>query len=97
MERRSISTKSRNLDFYLEKIEDFKWVEFDCLKVFCTAGDIRPPYPHQWVAYTKVREGEDDPFEGVGRTPLEAIRDLYRILKESEEHLEGDNETTSLD
>ncbi len=69
------------MDFYLAKIEDLGWVEFDCLTAVSTAGDWRPPYNYQWRAMTKLRPGDDDPFEGVGGTPLEAIRDLYHALK----------------
>jgi hypothetical protein len=73
---------SRNIDYYLSKIEEIGFgIEFDCLRAFSTAGDITPPYPYQWMATTKHRPGDDDVFEGVGGTPLEAVRDLYRTLK----------------
>lgn len=54
---------------------------FDSLKAYSTAGDIRPPYPYQWLATTKVKEGDDDAYEGIGATPLKAIRDLYKNIK----------------
>lgn len=74
--RSSINPKQRNIDFYLEKIgiENFKE-----LKVFSTAGDIRPPYPYQWQALS-IPFG-DDGFEGIGRTPNEAIKELYKEMK----------------
>ena len=53
---------------------------FDCIKAFTTEGDIRPPFAYQWIAYAKVIEGDDDPFEGYGKTPHEAIKDLYKNL-----------------
>jgi len=74
--RSSINPKSRNINFYLEKIGIKNFHE---LKVFSTAGDIRPPYPYQWQA-TSIAFG-DDGFEGIGATPFEAIRDLYKAMK----------------
>ena len=76
IERSNINTKQRNIDFYMEKIG----IEnFSKLEVFSTAGDIRPPYPYQWRA-TSVAYG-DDGFEGIGRTPLEAIKNLYNEMR----------------
>ena len=75
------SPKARTLDFYLDMITE-KGFEFDCLKAYSTAGDIKPPY--QWRALCKVRKGDDDAFEGLGETPLEALRNLYRDVKEAE-------------
>lgn len=76
IERRTISEKSRSIDFYLEKIGIER---FGKLEVVSTAGDIRPPYPFQWLA-TSIPYG-DDAYEGVGATPLEAIRNLYKTMK----------------
>jgi hypothetical protein len=75
--RSSISSKSRNINYYL----DLMWDEFLKLEVYSTAGDIRPPYPFQWIATSKVLEGDDDCYEGTGGSPLEAIRELYKQLK----------------
>ena len=74
--RSNINPKQRNINFYLEKIgiENFKE-----LKVFSTAGDIRPPYPYQWQALS-ISFG-DDSFEGIGGTPLESIKALYQSMK----------------
>lgn len=83
MER--LNVKKQTIDWYLEKIESFGWIEFDCIKVYCTAGDIRPPYAHQFIAYTKVRPGDDEPWQGVGGTPLAAVRDLWKALKKAED------------
>ena len=76
VERSNISNKSRGIDWYLEKIgiENFKE-----LKVYSTAGDVRPPYPFQWQAIS-IPFG-DDGFEGLGRTPLEAMKNLYEEMK----------------
>ena len=93
IERASISTKSRNINFYLQEIENLDWVEFDCLRPYSTYGDWRPPYPYQWMATTRVRPGDDDPFEGVGGTPLEAVKDLYKSLMAAKEfEAKGDKE-----
>lgn len=75
-----VSNKNRSIDWYLSKIEELD-LEFSRLEAFSTAGDIRPPYPYQWRATTKVRAGEDDPFEGIGGTPFEAIKELYQAAK----------------
>ena len=76
IERRTISEKSRSIDFYLEKIGIER---FGKLEVFSTAGDIRPPYPYQWLA-TSISYG-DDPYIGLGKSPFEAIRNLYKEMK----------------
>jgi len=76
--RSTISTKSRSNDYYLERIGIER---FGGLEVFSTAGDIRPPYPYQWRA-TSIFFG-DDPFEGIGRTPFEAIKKLYKVMKKN--------------
>lgn len=79
--RANINPKSRNIDFYLEKIKDNFDIEVDRLEVFSTAGDWLPIYPYQWLAKTKIREGEEDCYEGVGGTPFEAVKDLYYEIK----------------
>jgi hypothetical protein len=76
--------KSHTINFYMDKIREFDWVEFDKLECISLEGEIRRPYPYQWYAYTKYRPGDDDPFEGVGGSPFEAVRDLYRTLKKVE-------------
>ena len=76
------SSKSRNYDFYLDLIIE-NGFEFDKLEAYSTAGDIRPPYAYQWRALCKVRKGDDDAFEGLGGTPLEALRNLYKDIKET--------------
>lgn len=82
-ERSSINSKSRGIPFYLSKMNEMG-IELDCLKVFSTAGDIRPPYPYQWLAKSKCREGEEDGYEGDGETPLKAIIDLYKSILSGE-------------
>jgi len=82
------SNIKNKIDYYLEKISDLGW-EFDCIKPFSTAGDIRPPYPYQWQATTKIREGEDDANEGLGGNPLEAMKELYKSLPKGAVHMKG--------
>jgi len=79
------NTKSRNTTFYLDKIKGLNMGrEFDYLKAFCTDGDIRPPYPYQWQAFSTTILGDDEPFEGVGGSPLSAVKRLYEAMKEFE-------------
>lgn len=78
-------SKAHDLTFYLDSIRKLGR-EFDHLEAYCTDGDIRPPYPYQWRAVAKMVPGDDDPFEGVGATPLEALRALYKDVKYCEEH-----------
>ena len=75
------STIKRNtIDFYIEKLNDFGFT-VDCIKVFSTAGDIRPPYPYQYQAVTEIRPCDDDVFYEEGWTPLEAVKNLYKSIK----------------
>ncbi len=76
------SPKSRNYTFYLDAIKKLEVNrEFSKLEAFCTDGDIRPPYPYQWRAVSTLISGDDDPFEGLGETPLKALRNLYFEMK----------------
>lgn len=76
IERSSINPKQRNINYYLEIIG---FDRFDGISVYTTAGDMRPPYPYQWVAHS-IPFG-DDGYEGVGSSPLEAIRNLAKAMK----------------
>lgn len=77
----------RGVTFYLDKIKDLGIDrEFATLEAFCTDGDIRPPYPYQWIAKSTMIPGDDDPWEGIGGTPLEAIKDLYSNMKDGAKH-----------
>ena len=78
IERSNINPKQRDINFYLEKIGIER---FNALEVFSTVGDIRPPYPYQWVATSRIIPGDDDKFEGIGSSPLEAIRNLYNNME----------------
>jgi len=78
------------IDLWVEKINDLEWVEFDCIKAWSTAGDITPPYPFQWQALTKLTKGDDEPYEGLGGTPLEAVKNLYVNLKGLEDSYDGE-------
>ena len=72
--------KARDITFFMDKIREMEF-EFDKLEAYCTDGDIKPPYPYQWRATTKIKHGDDDPFEGIGGSPFEAISELYRQVK----------------
>jgi len=80
---RYVNPKNRNADFYLEKISDMGF-EVDCIKIYSTAGDITPHGLYQFQAVTKLIEGDDDVYDGLGWTPLEAVKDLYRLIKKLE-------------
>ena len=83
-------TKSHSYTFYLDKIKELDiGREFAELKAYCTDGDIRPPYPYQWIATSTMLVGDDDPYEGIGESPLEALRNLYKSMKHAIEHPEG--------
>ena len=74
--------KARSYTFYLDAIKSLGMGrEFAKFEAFCTDGDIRPPYPYQWIAKSTMVTGDDDPFEGIGGSPLEAIRNLYHSMK----------------
>ena len=75
---RIIIQKPKSIDAYLEKIGI---EQFGGLDVYSTAGDIRPLYPFQWIA--KSIPFGDDPFEGIGGTPFEAIKELYKKMKDN--------------
>ena len=75
--RSSISPKQRDFDWYLDAMEQ-QGLPFGYLKAYSTAGDIRPPRPYQWEAVAKSRPGDDDSYSGLGWTPIEAVRKLYR-------------------
>ena len=82
--------KARNSTFYLDAIKALGIDrEFAKLEAICTDGSIRPPYPYQWRATSTIRPGDDDPFEGIGETPLEALRNLYKEMKNAD--FEDDN------
>ena len=55
--------------------------EFSRLEAICTDGEIRPPYPYQWIAKSTMVAGDDDPFEGIGENPLEALHNLWKEMK----------------
>ena len=75
------SSKARNYTFYLDAIKELDIDrEFCKLEAVCTDGGIRPPYPYQWRALSTILVGDDDPFEGLGGTPLEALRNLYKEM-----------------
>jgi len=79
--------------FYLDKIKGLGiGREFYTLTAICTDGDIKPPYPYQWRAISTMIVGDDDPCEGLGGTPLEALRNLYKDMQEAKEYAENYDE-----
>lgn len=73
--------------FYLDKIKELDiGREFSKLEAICTDGSILPPYPYQWKATSTMVPGDDDPFEGLGGSPLAALRELYKEMKHFVQH-----------
>jgi len=75
----------RNYDLIYEIGEILEGVRFDHLEGYSCLGDYRSGadiHPIQYRALTNTRTGDDDPFEGIGWSPNEALRDLYKTLKE---------------
>ena len=68
------SVKRKTIEYYLDRMGKY----FSKIEPFSTAGDIRPPYPYQWRAES-ICFG-DDCFEGLGDSPLEAIKSLYNEM-----------------
>lgn len=94
------SIQGRGCDFYVKKIGEIGYgFEFGKLEAVSTAGDIRPPYAYQWRATNKHRPGDDDDFEGLGGSPVEALRALCKEIQdfienyvdEEDEELEDSN------
>lgn len=88
-------SKQHSYTYYLDKISELGMErEFATLNAFCTDGDINPPYPYQWIAYSTMLSGDDDPFEGVGNSPLNALRALYKAMKNAQQALLDEDELT---
>ena len=81
--------KARSYTFYIDAIKALDIDrEFAKLEASCTDGDIKPPYPYQWRATSTMVVGEDDPYEGLGGSPLEALRNLYKAMKYFADHMD---------
>lgn len=90
------SSKSHNIDSYLYRIEELGG-QFDKLEAVSTAGNIRPPYSYQWRTTTKLIAGDDDCYEGLGGTPLEAVRQLYKQFKWAMSHINSEEDSEDFD
>jgi hypothetical protein len=78
--------KARDITFYMDEIRNRFGLVFDKLEAFCTDGDIRPPYPYQWRATAIVVPGSDDPMEGLGGSPHEAVYALWQSARDAEKN-----------
>ena len=59
-------------------------IEFDKIVGYSKVGSPisgASENPIEYHAYVKLRKGDDDPFEGVGDCPHQALLDLFRILE----------------
>jgi hypothetical protein len=66
------------------EINNSDGIMFDKIEGYSCVGDIRSNsqlHPIQYIATSTVRGGDDDPFEGVGWTPTEAVRNLLKNIK----------------
>lgn len=90
-------SKAHSYTFYLDKIKELD-IQRECklIEVVCTDGDLRPPYPYQWRAISTTIPGDDDPFEGLGESPLEALKNLYEGMKDFVENPPEDEEEIKL-
>lgn len=64
---------------------DFEGIRFDKIEGISIIGSPMSnagEHPIQYFAKTKVRPGDDEPFEGIGWSPAEAVRKLLKVLKE---------------
>ena len=52
---------------------------YSCLGGYGSGADV---HPIQYIALTNVRPGDDEPFEGIGWSPNEALRNLRKTLLE---------------
>lgn len=86
------NSKSHSYSYYLDAIKKLNMErEFSRLEAHCTDGDIRPPYPYQWRAISTQVPGDDDPWEGFGETPLEALRNLYLGMRDTYDNWEPED------
>lgn len=70
-------------DMLYEIDNSFDGIHLDKIEGYSIVGEIRSgadEHPIQYRALTNVRPGEDDPFEGLGWTPTEAVRNLLKSL-----------------
>jgi len=71
----------------IEEINNsFDGIWFEKIKGISMVGEIRLPfnsykYPIMYYAMTNCRDGDDNPFQGEGHTPVQAIRNLLKVLK----------------
>jgi len=79
-ERFTKNPKARDFTFYLDEIDEMGR-KFEKLEAISTEGSPMAPFPYQWRAVSDRLEGEDDPYEGLGKTPIEAVINLYREIK----------------
>ena len=73
-----------NYDIIQKINEQQTGIWFDKIVGYSLVCDYRSGadvHPIQYFAYTNVPDGSDDPFEGVGWSPSEALRELLKSLK----------------
>lgn len=68
--------KGSGIDYFLERLR-VNGVVVSRMEIISTAGDIRPPYPFQFIAVAELRPGDEDPLDGLGGTPYEAVKNLW--------------------
>lgn len=62
---------------------DFEGLRFDQIYGVSVIGEPLSDawkHPIQYRATTTLRPGDDDPYEGVGWSPTEAVRNLLKVI-----------------
>lgn len=71
----------KNYDLIYELANVVQGLWLDKIEGYPTVGDMDSfLHPIQYRALTNTRVGDDDPFEGIGWTPSEAMRNLRKTL-----------------
>ena len=65
-------------------------VPFSHLMDHSTDGEIAPGGKYQWEAVAMLRVGDDDPYSGLGWTPLEAMQSLHKNVAAAIRQLKGE-------
>ena len=76
-------------DMLYEIDNSFDGLYFDKIEGFSLVGEVRSNafyHPIQYRALTTTRHGDDGPYEGIGWTPAEAIRNLLKSLTQKKEN-----------
>ena len=71
-------------DYIYEIDNSYEWISFGGISGVSILGDVlsgADNHPVQYRAFSTTPPGVDDPFEGIGWTPTEAVRNLAKVLR----------------